>query len=194
MRSLVTVVSLALVAAAGCAPRHHGAPPMGHPCPGKQALAPSGARAPEDLDRLFGERLNAGDVDGVVTLYEPTATLVRQDRSAATGTAAIREEIAGFVALRAHITLSVFRVLLCGNDIAVDYDDWSATGADPNGKHVAFGGHASETVHRGVDGNWRFVVDDPDARSAPSRAVPRHHAAKRSHAPAAHRAHPSTTK
>ena len=190
MRTVVTVVSLALVAAAGCAPHHHGAPPMGHPCPGKQALAPSGARAPEDLDRLFGERLNAGDIDGVVTLYEPTATLVRQDRSAATGTAAIREEIAGFVALRSHITLSVFRVLLGGNDIAVVYDDWSATGTDPNGKHVAFSGHASETVHRGVDGNWRFVVDDPDARSA----APRHHAAKRSHAPAAHRAHPSTTK
>jgi hypothetical protein len=30
---------------------------------------------PEDLDRMFLERANAGDVDGVVALYEPNAVL-----------------------------------------------------------------------------------------------------------------------
>ena len=167
---------------------------MAHPCPGKQAQGPSGARVPEDLDRLFGERLNAGDVDGVVALYEPTATIIRQDRSGATGTAAIREEIAGFNALRPQITLNVFRVISGGNDIAVIYDDWSATGTDPKGKRIELSGHASEVARRGADGNWRFVVDDPDARSAPSGAAPRHHSAKRQHKPAAHRAHPAPTK
>jgi ketosteroid isomerase-like protein len=34
------------------------------------------ALRPEDLDRLFLERANAGDVDGVVDLYEPGAVLV----------------------------------------------------------------------------------------------------------------------
>ena len=33
------------------------------------------ALQPEDLDRLFLERANAGDVDGVVDLYEPGAVL-----------------------------------------------------------------------------------------------------------------------
>ena len=33
------------------------------------------ALRPEDLDRLFLERANAGDVDGVVDLYEPQAVL-----------------------------------------------------------------------------------------------------------------------
>ena len=33
------------------------------------------ALQPEDLDRLFLERANAGDVDGVVDLYEPDAVL-----------------------------------------------------------------------------------------------------------------------
>jgi ketosteroid isomerase-like protein len=196
MRTLVTVfVPLAVIAtSAGCAPHRHAATPMAHPCAGKQAQAPNGARVPEDLDRLFGERLNAGDVDGVVALYEPTATLVRQDRSSATGTTAIREEIAGFAALRPHITLNVFRVLSGGSDVAVVYDDWTATGTDANGKHVELSGHASEVVRRGADGSWRFVVDDPDARSAPSSAAPRHHPAKRQHHKAAHPAHSQTTK
>jgi ketosteroid isomerase-like protein len=34
------------------------------------------AKTPEDVDRLFEERVNAGDVDGVLALYEPGATLV----------------------------------------------------------------------------------------------------------------------
>jgi hypothetical protein len=34
------------------------------------------AKTPEDVDRLFEERINAGDLDGVLALYEPGATLV----------------------------------------------------------------------------------------------------------------------
>ena len=33
------------------------------------------AARPEDLSRLFVERANAGDVDGLVALYEPDAVL-----------------------------------------------------------------------------------------------------------------------
>jgi ketosteroid isomerase-like protein len=33
------------------------------------------AAQPEDLSRLFLERANAGDVDGLVALYEPDAVL-----------------------------------------------------------------------------------------------------------------------
>ncbi len=192
-RTLVTgLVSLVIVAtAAGCAPRQHAGP--AHPCAGKQALAPSGARVPEDLDRLFGERLNAGDVDGVAALYEPTATIVRQDRSLATGAAAIHEEIAGFVALKPRITLNVLRVLPGGSDIAVVHDDWTATGTDAKGKHLHLSGRASEVVRRGADGDWRFVVDDPDARGAPATAAPGHKAATHQK-PAAHHAHRSPKK
>ena len=36
---------------------------------------PGRALEPEDLDRLFLRRANAGDVDGLVALYEPDAVL-----------------------------------------------------------------------------------------------------------------------
>ena len=49
------------------------------------------ARQPEDLDRLFLERANAGDVDGVVELYEPQAVLAFPPGQLAVGAAAIRE-------------------------------------------------------------------------------------------------------
>jgi uncharacterized protein (TIGR02246 family) len=123
------------------------------------------ARAPEDTDRLFGERMNAGDVDGLVALYEPGATLVRQDGTPATGHAAIRAELAGILGVKPHVTMNVTKVLRGGGNVAVLYNDWHATGTDRNGKRLTLSGRASEVVRRQPDGTWRFVIDDPDART-----------------------------
>lgn len=58
------------------------------------------ARAPEECDALFAQHANAGDLDPFVALYEPRASLVQQDGSAATGTAAIRDALASLVAMK----------------------------------------------------------------------------------------------
>ena len=56
------------------------------------------ALAPEDLDRLFLERANAGDVDGVVALYETDAVLALAPGRLAVGTEAIRRVYAELLA------------------------------------------------------------------------------------------------
>jgi ketosteroid isomerase-like protein len=61
------------------------------------------ARTPEECDALFARHVNAGEVDAVVALYEPRATLVQQDRSTASGHGAIREALSGFATM--HPTL-----------------------------------------------------------------------------------------
>ena len=172
MRRLTAVLAplAVIVIVSGCAAQHHGRIDVSRPA----------AETPADLDRLFGERVNAGDVEGALALYEADATLVRPDGSGlATGTAAIREELVKLVALRPQMTLNVTRVLPGGEWIAVVYDDWTLKGTDPSGKRVEFGGHASETVRRQHDGTWRFVVDDPNARSVPCPEPGRHEPHKR---------------
>src|SRR4029079_16743623 len=82
-----------------------------------------GPRAPQDCDRVFGERLNAGDLDGLVALYERSASLVRADRTAAVGHEAIGDELTGIVALRPKITMNVKQVFSGGDDVAVLYND-----------------------------------------------------------------------
>ena len=124
-------------------------------------------RTPEDTDRLFAERINVGDVDGVVALYEARATLVRQDGTSAIGTAAIRDEIAALAALRPRIAMHVVKVISGGDDVAVLYNDWRATGTGPDGAHLEISGHATEVVRRQADGTWRFIVDDPNGRVTP---------------------------
>jgi uncharacterized protein (TIGR02246 family) len=142
----------------GCAAQRHGTAAA-------KVQRPSN---PEDVDRLFGERVNAGDLEGLVALYEPTATLVRQDRSTATGTEEIRKELAQLMALRPQITMNVSRIVNDGDTIAVLHDEWHATGTTPDGKPLILNGRASEVVRRQRDGTWRFVIDDPDARRAPA--------------------------
>jgi ketosteroid isomerase-like protein len=76
------------------------------------------ARQPEDLDRLFLERANAGDVDGVVELYEPQAVLAFPPGQLAIGAAAIREIYAGLLPPRPRFTGEI-RPAIRNGDLAV---------------------------------------------------------------------------
>jgi ketosteroid isomerase-like protein len=60
------------------------------------------ARTPEDLTRLFVERANAGDVDGLVELYEPDAVMAYPPGSQTVGHAAIRDLFTQMLANRPH--------------------------------------------------------------------------------------------
>jgi uncharacterized protein (TIGR02246 family) len=122
------------------------------------------AKQPEDVNRLFGERVNAGDLDGVVALYEPHATLVTQDAGVVAGRDAIRAYFEGMIALRATIDMGTSRVVPAGEDLAVTHHEWHATMQGPDGA-FELTGKATEVVRRQPDGRWLFVFDDPDLRS-----------------------------
>jgi uncharacterized protein (TIGR02246 family) len=122
------------------------------------------ARTPEECDALFGVSINKGDLEGLVALYEPNASMVRQDGTSASGIAAIREGLAEFVAMKPKVTMNVTKVVRAGDDLAVLYNDWSLTAKGQDGSPVAMSGKAMEIVRRQRDGTWLFAVDDPFAR------------------------------
>ena len=121
------------------------------------------AKTPEDLDRLFGERVNAGDVDGVVALYEPGATFIT-DSGPATGHASIRRFIETFVGMKPLIRMSVIKVVRGGDDLAAVYNDWQLS-LTAEGERREVSGKATEIVRRQADGTWRYVIDDPNMRT-----------------------------
>lgn len=122
------------------------------------------ARTPEDCDRLFAERLNAGDLDGLVALYEPRATFVPQEGEPATGVEAIRHSLLPFLAMKPKLKMNVTKVVSAGGDVAVLYNDWSMSATGPDGGPINLTGKALEIVRRQSDGTWLLVVDDPFAR------------------------------
>jgi len=105
------------------------------------------ARQPEDLDRLFLERANAGDVDGVVDLYEPQAVLAFPPGQLAAGAQAIREVYASLLASRPRFS-GVIRPAIRNGDIAVT-------------STIRAGNATVEVARRQPDGTWLWVIDQP---------------------------------
>ena len=63
-------------------------------------LGQTAAVEPEDLARLLVERINAGELEGVVSLSEPEAVLAFPGRQVAVGQDAIRRFYAGLLKLK----------------------------------------------------------------------------------------------
>jgi uncharacterized protein (TIGR02246 family) len=118
------------------------------------------ARAPEDLDRLFAGAMNAGDLEALVALYEPQASLTPAPGKVVVGTDAIREALGGFLAGSPKMTLTP-RVVSRSGDLALLTSKWELTMTGPDGKPTKMGGQSVEVARRQTDGNWLFAIDLP---------------------------------
>ena len=116
------------------------------------------AATPEQLAELFMRLLAAGDLDGLVSLYEPGATLVPTADGAATGTEAIRESLQALIHDRVSIKLVPRKIQVSG-DVALVSNVATLVGATPDGSSVTT--HTTEVLRRQPDGHWTYLIDDP---------------------------------
>src|SRR6185369_9775542 len=118
------------------------------------------ARRPEEVDQLFVQAFSVGDLEALVALYEPDATLVQQSGQVAAGNEAIRGALQGLLTLCGEFHQDVKSVVGTG-DLALVRSDWSLVGTAPGGCLVNLSGRASEVVRRQPDGTWLYVIDNP---------------------------------
>jgi uncharacterized protein (TIGR02246 family) len=117
-------------------------------------------RNPEDIHRAFTTAFNAGDLDGLMALYEPGASLAPAPGQTVSGTEAIRSALAEFLALQGQMTIMTLRIVPCG-DLALLHGSWTLVGTGPDGKAVELEGRDTEVVRKQGDGGWRFIIDNP---------------------------------
>ena len=110
------------------------------------------AATPEDLSRLIVARLNAGDIDGVVALYEPDAVLALPDGQVATGTDEIREAYRRLLADRPAFEPGTSLPTLRSGDLAL------------TSSRLADGTVTIEAARQQADGTWLWVIDQPSLR------------------------------
>ncbi len=106
------------------------------------------AVTPEDLDRLFLQRASAGDVDGVVALYEPDAVLAFPAGTLAVGTEAIRAVYTELLAARARLDGDIRPAIHYGPDLALT-------------STTRVGNATVEIARRQPDGSWLWILDQP---------------------------------
>ena len=117
------------------------------------------ATTPEQIHRLFEEAFNAGDIDGLMALFEPDAALVPQPGSVAHGTEEVREALGRYLALEGRIALDTRLVVKVG-DLAYLSNAWSLDGTGPDGQPLTLGATTAEVARRQPDGTWRYVIDN----------------------------------
>ena len=118
------------------------------------------ATKPEEVDQLFARAFSNGDLEALVALYEPDATLVPQPGQTAVGRDAIREALKGFLTLCGEFRTELMNVVQAG-DLALVRSDWSLVGTGPGGCLVDLSGRGVEVVRRQPDGTWLFAIDNP---------------------------------
>jgi uncharacterized protein (TIGR02246 family) len=113
------------------------------------------ATTPEQIHWLFQDTFNAGDIDGLMELYDPDSALIAQPGSVAQGSEQVRAALQTFLALKGSITLDTKLVVTVG-DLAYLSNTWSLRGTGPDGNPVALGATTAEVARRHVDGSWRM--------------------------------------
>lgn len=108
------------------------------------------ATTPDDLGRFFVERANAGDVDGLVALYEPEAVLAFPSGEFAAGHDEIRAVYADLVADAPRFEPGAQQAAMISGDLAL------------TSTRLVGGGVTVEIAHRQPDGTWLWAIDNPN--------------------------------
>jgi len=110
-----------------------------------------GAAKPGDLGRLFMELGNAGDVNGLVALYEPDAVLAFPPGQITIGRQAIRRVYEQLLATNPKFQGDTQPALING-EFALTSTRFP-------------GGATAEVAHRQTDGTWLWILDQPNVLS-----------------------------
>ncbi|WP_309604149.1 hypothetical protein [Phenylobacterium sp.] len=107
------------------------------------------ARHPSDLAKFVVSRITAGDIDGIVALYDPDAILVADDGKVLVGQAAIRAFYCSLLKSNAQFAPGREAPPLFNDAIALT----SSTLAD--------GTTIAEIARLQTDGSWLWIIDQP---------------------------------
>jgi uncharacterized protein (TIGR02246 family) len=111
------------------------------------------ALKPEDLTRLFVERANAGDAEGLAALYEPDAVVAFPPGKVTVGRTAIRALYEKMLSEMSHFEPEESLTTLRNGELAL-----TATKASDEA------GARAQVVRRQPDGTWLRILDRPDFR------------------------------
>jgi uncharacterized protein (TIGR02246 family) len=112
------------------------------------------AKSPEEICRLFQQAMAEGDLDAVLSVYDPDAVFLNQSREVTKGREDLRRELAPSAAARARFEYTIKQVVEAG-DIALMHTEWTVSGPEPMKVY------AIEVARRQPDGTWRWLIGDP---------------------------------
>ena len=114
------------------------------------------AREPAEASKLFERYFAAGDMDGLMSLYEEHAVFPTP-HGTSTGHDEIRATLKAYLDSGAKLVFGESLVFSAG-DLALIHTPWTMRmpdGSTPEGA-------TAEVVRRQSDGSWKYIIDNPD--------------------------------
>ena len=105
-------------------------------------------------------RFNAGDLEGMLALYEEPATFVRGPGDYVQDRAGLVDGLKAFLGTGGQLRL-VTRYAVQQGELALLSNEWTLTGTGPDGETFTHTGRTVEIVRRQPDGRWLYVIDHP---------------------------------
>ena len=115
---------------------------------------------PEQVLKSIVDGINTGNLDRLLTLYEPEAAFATQPGDLSRGLPGVHRALAGFVAMQGKLDLDLTRVLEVG-DLALVTTVWSFIGTGSDGQSVTLAARSADVLRRQADSSWRLVIDNP---------------------------------
>jgi ketosteroid isomerase-like protein len=111
------------------------------------------AKSPEEICRLFKQYMAEGDLDSLLSVYDPEAVFLNRSGEVKKREE-LREELAPFAAVMATFDFNIKQVIQSG-DIALMHTEWKVSSPEPMSVY------AIEVARRQPDGTWRWLIGDP---------------------------------
>jgi ketosteroid isomerase-like protein len=112
------------------------------------------ANSPEEICKLFQQYMAQGDVDSLLSLYDPEAVFLNRSGEIKKGRRELRDEFAPLAETRASFEFDIKQVIKSA-DIALMHTKWKVSSPQPMSVY------AIEVARRQPDGTWRWLIGDP---------------------------------
>jgi ketosteroid isomerase-like protein len=126
-----------------------------HPQITKQRREPMLAKTPEEICYLFKQYMAEGNLDAVLSVYDPEAVIVNRAGEVKKGADGLRQQLAPLAAAKATFNFTIKQVVQSGN-IALMHTEWKVS--TPQQQMSTY---AIEVARRQLDGTWRWLIGDP---------------------------------
>ncbi len=112
------------------------------------------AKSPEEICRLFKQYMGEGDLDAVLSVYDPEVVFLNQAGEEIKGKERLRQELATLVAAKPVFDYEIKQVIQ-SSDIALMHTRWKISAPQQTSSY------AIEVARRQSDGTWCWLIGDP---------------------------------
>jgi ketosteroid isomerase-like protein len=114
---------------------------------------------PEDMHPAISDAYNAGDLEALLSLYEPNATFVIKPGRVTQGPVELRDALRRLIEARGRLTIYP-ETFIHSDDLVLALGTFTHNGLRRDGTRFELTSRFADVLRRQPDGRWLMAIDD----------------------------------